>query len=79
MIDMSGERPEDRALIGDPATAPESESREPAYNRGVTDLVISLSARGRSIRLFTADGDGSRTYYPTRRLDIGLEEGDTDR
>lgn len=79
MIDMPDGRGEDRGRIGDPVAPPESDPREPAFNRGATDLVISLSATGRTIRLFTADGDGSRTSHPTRSLGIGLEENGTDR
>ena len=79
MIDMPEGRSEDRGMMGDPVPAPDSAPRDPTFSRGATDLVISLSAKGRTIRLFTADGDGSRTPHLPRNLGLGLEENGTDR
>lgn len=79
MIDMPDGRRDDRGLMGDPAAAPELEPGGPGFNRGATDLVISLSATGRTIRLFTADGDESRSSFPTRNFGIGLDGNATDR
>lgn len=63
--------------FGDPSAEETSERR---YTRGATDLVVSLAANGRTIRLFTADGEYPRPlYYPVERLPDSLGENGSDR
>jgi hypothetical protein len=78
MIEMPEDRDGSLTPIGDHAIKGEIEERR--FSRGATDLVVSLAANGRSVRLFTADGDTPRSsYYPVDRLENGLEENGRDR
>lgn len=62
--------------FGDPEPLEAAERR---YTRGATDLIVSLASDGRTVRLFTADGENpAPSYYPAEQLPGALESG-TDR
>ena len=77
MIEMADEAGES-SKMGDPLAGREAEASEPRFTRGANDLVISLSSRGRSIRLFTAEGDHPSTFRASAGLDVGLGENVSD-
>jgi hypothetical protein len=56
------------------------EESDRGFTRGASDLVVSLASSGRTVRLFTADGD-DRRVEPPPGLDYGsgLLENVSDR
>jgi len=65
--------------FGDPEPARAGEVTERRYTRGATDLIVSLASDGRTVRLFTADGDADApSYYRSDRIP-GTLDTSTDR